>query len=113
MPKTRAKLALDYLWEGKTLAGWLSGFRAQTGYVACDVIRCLGEAAAPGGGELRYVPRLCTEYPGICLTTGENHGNTQSGYSNGAQMFGVECHSFVHLATASGRLDWSAVPCRH
>jgi len=31
------------------LAGWLSGFRAQTGYVACDIIRCLGEAAAPGG----------------------------------------------------------------
>ena len=32
------------------MAGWLSGFRAQTGHVACDVIRCLGEAAAPGGG---------------------------------------------------------------
>ena len=41
------------------MAGWLSGFRAQTGYVVCDVIRCLGEAAAPGGGELRAVPRLC------------------------------------------------------
>ena len=54
------------------MVGWLSGFRAQTGYVACDVIRCLGEAAAPGRG-LRAVPRLCIEYPGICLTTEENH----------------------------------------
>ena len=43
-------MALDYIWEGRTLAGWLSGFRAHTGYVACDVIRCLGEAAARGGG---------------------------------------------------------------
>ena len=32
------------------MAGWLSGFRAQTGYVASDVIRCVGEAAAPGRG---------------------------------------------------------------
>ena len=32
------------------LAGWLSGFRDQTGYFACDVIRCLGESAAPGRG---------------------------------------------------------------
>ena len=43
-------MALDYLWDGKTLAGWLSGFRAQTGCVACGVIWFLGEAAAPGGG---------------------------------------------------------------
>jgi len=43
-------MALDYVWEEKTLAGWLSDFRAKIGYVACDVIRCLGEAAAPGGG---------------------------------------------------------------
>jgi len=64
------------------LAGWLSGFRAQTGYVACDVIRCLGEAAAPGGGGLWAVPRLCIEYPGICLTTEENHGNLSQGSTN-------------------------------
>jgi len=73
-------VALDLLWEGKTLAGWLSGFRAQAGYVACDVIRCLGEAAAPERGvELRAVPRHCIEYPGICLTTEENHGKPQLG----------------------------------
>ena len=30
------------------MAGCLSEFRTQTGYVACDLIRCLGEAAAPG-----------------------------------------------------------------
>ena len=38
------------------MAGWLSGFRAQTGYVACDVIRCLGEAAAPGWGDCGPCP---------------------------------------------------------
>jgi len=32
-----------------------------------------------GGGGLRAVPRLCIEYPGICLTTEENHGKPQSG----------------------------------
>ena len=49
MRKTRAKVALGQLWEGKTFAVCLSGFRTQTGYVACNVIRCLGEGAAPGG----------------------------------------------------------------
>ena len=45
--------------------------------------RRLGEAAAPGvgAGGMRAVPRLCILYPGICLTTEENHGKPQLGYS--------------------------------
>jgi len=60
------------------LVGWLSGFRAQTGSVAywsyAMLVRRLGEAAAPWGRGVRAVPRLCIEYPGIRLTTEENHG---------------------------------------
>jgi len=33
----------------------------------------------PRLGEECAVPRLCIVYPGICLTTGENHGKPQSG----------------------------------
>ena len=44
------------------MAGWPSGFRAQTGYVASDVIRCLGEAAAPGW-------RDCGPCPDFVLNT--------------------------------------------
>jgi len=40
--------------------------------------RRLDEAAAHGGGVLA-VHRLCIVYPGICLTTEENHGKPQSG----------------------------------
>jgi len=47
---------------GKNFGCWLSGFRAQIGYVACDVIRCLGEAAAPGGGD-------CGPFPDFVLNT--------------------------------------------
>jgi hypothetical protein len=58
------------------LVGWLSGFWAQTGSVAkATFVRRLCEAAAPGEGRgVRAVPRLCILYPGICLTTEENHG---------------------------------------
>jgi len=71
-------VAVDKLWEEKTLAGCLSGFRAQTGYVECEVFMFLSETTAPGGGELRGVPRLSIEYPGIRLTTEEYHGKPQS-----------------------------------
>ena len=55
-------MALEYVWEGKTLAGWLSGFRALTSYVACEVITCLGEPASPGGMN-------CGPYPDFVLNT--------------------------------------------
>ena len=32
-----------------------------------------------GEGGVRAVPRLCIVYPGVCLTTEENHGKPQSG----------------------------------
>jgi hypothetical protein len=42
-----------------------------------DFFKRLGEAAAPGG--VRAVPRLCIVYPGIFLSTEENHGKPESG----------------------------------
>jgi hypothetical protein len=36
-------------------------------------------------GRVRAVPRLCELYPGICLTTEENHGKTSVGVAE-------ECH---------------------
>jgi hypothetical protein len=60
------------------LVGWLSGFRAQTGSVAkATFVRRLREAAARLGRGVRAVPRLNIVYPGICLTTEENHGKSQ------------------------------------
>jgi hypothetical protein len=62
------------------MVGWLSGFLAQTGSVAkATFVRRLGEAAAAWERRLRAVPRLNIPYPGICLTTEENHGKPQSG----------------------------------
>jgi hypothetical protein len=43
----------------------------------CDFFGRLGEAATPGG--VWVVPRLCIVYPGICLTTEENHGKPSQG----------------------------------
>jgi hypothetical protein len=42
----------------------------------CDFLRPLVEAAASGG--VRDMPRFCIVYPGICLTTEENHEKLQS-----------------------------------
>jgi hypothetical protein len=55
--------------------------------------RRLGEAARAWGG-MRVVPRLCIVYPGICLTTEENHGKPQSGYPKGARLISAERDSF-------------------
>jgi len=41
-----------------------------------QALRCRSRA---WGEAVRAVPRLCIEYPGICLATEENHGNPQSG----------------------------------
>ena len=86
---------------------WLSGFRAQTGSVAywrsATFVRHLGETAAPGEG-VRAVPRLCIEYPGICLATDENHGNPQGN----RMVLGCSAPNairFVDLAIADDGLD--------
>jgi hypothetical protein len=57
------------------------------------------------------VPQLCIIYPGICLTTEENHGKPQLGYLKGARLLSAE-RSLVDLAIAGDCLDWPAGPCR-
>jgi hypothetical protein len=51
-------------------------------------------------------------YPGICLTTEENHGKPQSGYPKGAPLNRAQRDSFSQLAIAGNGLDWPAGPCR-
>ena len=65
----------------------------------------------PGG--MQAVPRLCTVYPGICLTTEENHGKPQSGYPKGTRLISAERDSIrlVDLAIAGDGLNWPAGPC--
>jgi hypothetical protein len=58
---------------------------------------------------MRAVPRLCIVYPGICLTTEENHGNPQSRYQKGARLISAERDSASRLGHC-GR--WPAGPCR-
>jgi len=63
---------------GGIIFGWLAVWiPTQTGSVAnwsyAAFVRRLGEAVTPGGGECGPCPD-CIEYPGICLTTEENHG---------------------------------------
>ena len=55
---------------------------------------------------MRAVPPLCIVYPGICLTTEENHGKPQSGYPKGAWLISVD------LVIAGDDLNWPAGPCR-
>jgi hypothetical protein len=71
--------------------------------------RRLGEAAAPWGlGEMRAVPRPCIVYPGICLTTEENHGKPQSGYPKGARLISAKRDSFSRLGR---RWQWPRLAC--
>ena len=46
---------------------------------------------------MRAVPRLCIVYAGICLTTEENHGKPQSGYSKDARLISAKRDSFSRL----------------
>ena len=105
-------MALDKLREGKSLAGWPSGFRAQTGYVACDVIRCLGEAAAPGWGDCGPCPDFVLNTLAFALQLRKITENLSQGSRISLGRTVPSAVRFVDLATASGRLDWSAVPCR-
>jgi hypothetical protein len=60
------------------------------------IIRYLGEAAAPGGKGAGRAPSLHL-YSDICLTTEENHGKPQSGYSKSARLNSAERDSFIRL----------------
>jgi len=42
--------------------------------VLCDICQALRRSRRAWGRGMRAVPQLCIEYPGICLTTEENHG---------------------------------------
>ena len=59
--------------------------------------RRLDEAAGPGEGGMRAVPRICIVYPGICLTTEDNHGKPNSGYTKGARLISAKRDSFSRL----------------
>jgi hypothetical protein len=58
---------------------------------------------------MRAGPRLCVVYPGICLTTEENHGKTQSGYPKGARQISAEHDSFSRLGHCA---RWPRLACR-
>jgi hypothetical protein len=66
-----------------------------------------------GSGRMQAVPRLCIVYPGICLTTEENHGKPQSGYPKGVRLMSAKAIRLVHLAISDDGLDWPVGPCRH
>jgi hypothetical protein len=70
--------------------------------------RRLGETTAPGGGGVENAGR-CIVYPGICLTTEENHGKPQSGYPKGARLISAERDSFSRLRH---RERWPRLACR-
>ena len=66
------------------MVGWLSGFRAQTGSAAywcyTKFIRCLGEAAVPGGGKCGSCPDFASNTLAFALqlrkiTENISHGN--------------------------------------
>jgi len=61
-----------------------------------------------GVGGMRAVPRLSIVYPGICLTTEENHGKPQSGYPKGARLISAERDSFSGLGH---RGRWPRLAC--
>jgi hypothetical protein len=67
-----------------------------------------GLGGGGGGWEIRNVPRLCIVYPGICLTTEENHGKPQSGYPKGAWLICAERDSFSRLGH---RGRWPRMAC--
>ena len=58
-----------------------------------DILQALRWSRRAWGG-MRAVPRLSILYPGICLTTEENHGKPQSGYPKGARLISAERDSF-------------------
>ena len=57
---------------------------------------------------MRAVPRLSILYPGICLTTEENHGKPQSGYPKGVRLISAERDSFSRLGH---RRRWPRLAC--
>ena len=57
------------------MVGWLSGFRAQTDSVAYWLVRRLGKAAVPGGGECRPCPDFASSTLAFALQVRKITGN--------------------------------------
>ena len=64
------------------------------------------------GAGVRAVPRLFSEYPGICLSTEENHGKPQSGNRLALGNSVPKAIRLRDLAIAGDCFDWPAGPCR-
>ena len=99
------------------MVGWLSVWVPSPGWLCrilelCDVCQALRCSRRAWGRGVRAVPRLCIEYPGICLTTEENHGNHSQGNGMALDCSAPNAIRFVDLAIAGEFLDWLAVPCR-
>jgi len=59
--------------------GWLAVWVLSPDWLSrkpevCDFFQALRWSRGAWGRGVRAVPRLCILYPGICLTTEENHG---------------------------------------
>ena len=74
------------------------------------ISRRISAAAAPYG--VRAVPQLCIVYPGICLTTEENHGKPQSGQSKSTRLISAEPDSFSRLGHRGQWPRLACCPCR-
>jgi len=62
------------------------------------------------GGGVQAVPRLCIVYPGICLTTEDNHGKLLSGKPKGAPLISTKHDLFSRLCLRSRCPQLSCCP---
>jgi len=97
------------------LVGWLSGFRAQTGSVAyccyATFVRCLGEAAALGGGEYGPCPDFASNTLAFALHLRKITENLSQGNRMALGCSAPNAIRLVDLAIADDCLDWPAAPC--
>jgi len=97
------------------LVGWLSGFRAQTGSVAywcyATFVRCLGEAAAPGGGECGPCPDFASNTLAFTLQLRKITENLSQVNRMALGCSAPNAIRLVDLAIAGDGLDWPAAPC--
>ena len=98
------------------MVGWLSGFWAQSGFVAnwryASFVRRLGEAAAPGGGKCGPCTDFASYNLAFALQLRENHGKTCQGNRRALGRSAPNAIRLVDLVIVGNGLDWLAVPCR-
>ena len=97
------------------MVGWLSAFRAQTGCVAyrcyATFVRCLGEAAAPGGGKCGQ----CRDFRSNTLAFALQLRKITENLSQ-ENLMALGCSAqnairLVDLAMSGEGLNLPAVPC--